>query len=87
MFIKDNMKIEIEMQNSLPLRSQIEAVRIYMFDNIVSESKDFGEQLNFKQTEKNTGTKINVKDFGRRHHVSCRKTKGGTYKFKTWLAV
>lgn len=79
------MKIEIDLMNSLPLKGQIRAVEKYMFNNIISETKGFDEQLNFSQTKKNEGAKVET-DFGN-FHVSCHKTKGGIYKFKTWLAI
>ena len=79
------MKIEIDMHNGLPLKGQMDVVKKYMFTNIISETKGFDEQLNFKQTPKNEGVKIAVD--GRRYHVSCYKTKGCIYKFKTWFAI
>lgn len=91
------MKIEIDLNNSLPLKGQLLAVDKYIRQNIKS-TIDFdcwGEQILkgenktafssipvVAETPKNTGYKLET-DFGK-YHVSCRKTKGGMYKFKTW---
>lgn len=78
------MKIEIDLTNNLPLKGQMRAVEEYIFDNIKSKT-GFDTDLNILETEKGTGVKVEA--MGRRFHVSCHKTKGGMYKFKTWNAV
>lgn len=79
------MKIEIDIDNKLPFKRQLRAVENYMFDKRVSESNGFDTTLNFQQTPEGLGLKIET-DFGN-CHVSCRKIKKDTYKFKTWLAI
>lgn len=95
------MKIEIDLNNSLPLKGQIYAVEQYIRDNIIGKigfdcwgeeilkgdknSIPFSEIPVLEETPKNTGFKVYT-DFGN-YHVSCSKTKGGMYKFKTWKAV
>jgi hypothetical protein len=79
------MKIEINMDNKLPLKGQLRAVENYMFDKRISESKGFDETLNLQETPEGLGLKIET-DFGS-FYVSCKKTKGGVYKFETWLAI
>lgn len=94
------MKIEIDLNNSLSLRGQMEAVELYIkkytkstlqyncWGEAIRDDKDeivFDKKPIITQTPKNTGYKI--KTSYRNYHVSCHKTKGGTYKFKTWQAV
>lgn len=78
------MKIEIDLTNSLPFKGQMRAVEEYIFDNIKSKSY-FDTDLNIIGTKRDTGVKVQT-DFGK-FHVSCHKTKGGMYKFKTWNAI
>lgn len=94
------MKIEIDLSNALPLSGQFEAVDKYIKDNIKStiSFNCWGEAIRddknevvfstlpiLKETKKGTGTRIETSY--RNYHVSCYKTKGGTYKFKVWNTV
>lgn len=94
------MKIEIDLNNSLPLKGQLIAVNEYIRLNIKSTIKfncfgevirDDKEEVAFSKipilnlTKKNGGKRLETV-YGN-YHVSCRKTKGGMYKFKTWGAI
>lgn len=85
------MKIEIDLMDILSLEGQLEAVEKYIRNNSQVELQrgkfcaSYPDKINIKTTPKNTGEKI--KTTYKNYHVSCHKTKGGTYKFKTWQAI
>jgi hypothetical protein len=43
-------------------------------------------KIEVKETKPNTGVEIDLDGCWRKFHVSCKKTKGGVYKFKVWNA-
>lgn len=94
------MKIEIDLNNSLPLKGQMEAVETYIKNNIESTIeydcwgkviRDDKDEIVFSKlpiitpTPKGEGQRIETA-YGN-YHISCSRTKGGMYKFKTWQAV
>lgn len=88
------MKVEIELLNeSNSYKVQMLAVDRYIKDNTIKVFKtDFlgitvSEEPVIKETNKNCGQKIEIEESYRKFHVSCKKTKGGIYKFKVWNAV
>lgn len=88
------MKIEIELLNEPnTYLSQFDAVDEYIrqYTQKVDKTDFLGitvaEIPVIKETFKNTGVKIEPKSTWRKYYVSCRKTKGGVYKFKVWNAV
>lgn len=90
------------MDNGIPYLLQMEAVDIYIkhntiksigynfFGNVVVNKDDLTlyTEIDIQPTKKiggfETGTKIKFKN--QSFHVSCKKTKGGVYKFNVWLA-
>lgn len=90
------MRIELEMMdNGIPYIQQMEAVDKYMRANTIkTEDIDFfGTQIASKPIIKETRTRRGftqgqkVETTHKSFHVSCRKTKGGIYKFNVWQAV
>lgn len=88
------MKIELELLNDpISFKSQMLVVAEYIRKNTVkTEVMDFlgipvSTKVVLKETMKNCGEKIEIEGSYRRYHVSCRRTKGGVYKFKVWNAV
>lgn len=94
------MKIEIELLDiDIPYSAQFEAVDKYIKNNTVKveEFNYFGETPRGRgdlvlytkkiiaETKNNCGYRIELERY--RFHVSCKKTKGGTYKFKVWQAI
>lgn len=82
------MKIEIDlMSNGIPYIQQMEAVDNYIKNNTTHTEVvqflgiDIAKNPQIKETVKNTGEKIG------KFHVSCKRTKGGIYKFNVWQAV
>lgn len=88
------MKIEIELLNDLiSYKAQLLVVDKYIKENTIKvDITDFiglpvSTVPTIKETPKNYGVKIEIEESYRRYHVSCKKTKGGIYKFKVWNAV
>ena len=88
------MKIEIELLNDpISYKAQLLVVDKYIKENTTKvDIIDFmGLPVStiptIKETPKNCGVKIEIEESYRRYHVSCKKTKGGIYKFKVWNAV
>jgi threonine dehydrogenase-like Zn-dependent dehydrogenase len=86
------MKIEIDLMDiDIPYIQQMEAVCEYIKKNTTHIEKheflgiEIAKTPVVKETKKGTGVKIETTN--RNFHVSCRKTKGGTYKFIVWQAV
>ena len=72
---------------------QLEAVSEYIKKNTikVDTTEFFGHTIyltpTIKETPKGQGEKIQLESTYRKFHISCRKTKGGIYKFNIWNAV
>ena len=88
------MKIEIELLDEpTSYKVQMLAVEKYIKENTLKLDKTeflgltVAEKPSIKETAKNTGHKIEIEESYRRFHISCKKTKGGIYKFKVWNAV
>jgi hypothetical protein len=88
------MKIEIELLNEpTTYKAQLLVVEKYIKENTLKlESIDFfgipvATRPTIKETPKNCGVKIETEESYRKYHVSCRRTKGGIYKFNVWNAV
>jgi len=94
------MKIEIDlMDNGIPYYQQMEAVDLYIkgaavkidnYDYFAREVVKQGDvtlfsKLTLKTTNKDEGCRVETSH--RNFHVSCKRTKGGIYKFKVWQAV
>jgi hypothetical protein len=87
------MKIELELLNEPRIfDKQMMVVNKYIEENTIKlETNVFlgitiSENPVIRETPKNTGVKIEIENCWRKFHVSCRKTKGGIYKFKVWNA-
>lgn len=87
------MKIEIELQDEPnTYLGQFDAVDEYIRQNTIKieDTEFFGITVAsvpiIKETNKNTGVKIKPQSTWYEYFVSCRKTKGGIYKFKVWRA-
>lgn len=87
------MKLEIELLNEVSTyKVQMLCVEKYIEENTIKVDEiDFlgiyvAQTPIIKETPKDTGVKINIDLSYRCYHVSCRKTKGGIYKFKVWNA-
>lgn len=88
------MKIEIELlDDPIAYKAQLLVVEKYIKENTTKvEVKEFlgiavATKPTIAETPKNCGVKIEIEESYRRFHVSCKKTKGGIYKFKVWNAV
>lgn len=88
------MKIEVELlDDPVAYKAQLLSVEKYIKDNTIKlEMSDFlgipiATTPTIRETNKNCGEKIEIEESCRRFHVSCKKTKGGIYKFKVWNAI
>lgn len=72
---------------------QLEAVSEYIKKNTikVNTTEFLGTTVGYypliKETPKGQGEKIQLESTYKKFHISCRKTKGGIYKFNIWNAV
>jgi hypothetical protein len=87
------MNIQIELLNEpTTYKMQFLAVDKYIKENTLKlDEFDFlginvATYPTIKETPKNTGVKIKLEETYREFHVSCKRTKGGTYKFQVWNA-
>jgi len=80
------MKIQINLNDGLGLKGQMEAVSNYIFSNICQDTNSKEKiKVSLQTTPKGEGQKIKT-SFGK-YHISCHKTKIETFKFKVWPAV
>lgn len=72
---------------------QLEAISEYIKQNTIKvDTTDVlgitvGYSPLIKETPKGQGEKIKLESTWQKFHVSCRRTKGGIYKFNIWNAI